>query len=415
MVKGVGMKKIIIIQNSSVFTIDIRKIFYPEEWTLELIVNQKGYACVCERDQQSLFGSITITDDFDLPILSSIIKNIISSTAKSEVRIVTNTEGLVSVAGKLRELFDIPGLHGDGANNFSDKIQMKETLGKYNIPVPKYSRFDKNAYLEGPDNYVDAASRQFGFPIITKPVNSAGCRGVIKIFSRDELKRWADSVGDSMHEMDEFVEGDLYHCDSFVHHGRILHTAVCRYSTNPHMFCEGEILGSITLPNDSIMCQKLVSFNNRILEIISHSLSGVTHSEIFVRPNGELVFLEVANRGGGAGLPAIYNKHLNVDIFSMHILLQCKDQINLKIDKGPYAAWLQFPLNSNIFAISSLPSIKSNIKIIKMNDPDRNQAITDPLRRFTVMVLLWNDDYDQLQHDFDFLSLNDHLKEAKEA
>ncbi|MBV9576672.1 MAG: ATP-grasp domain-containing protein [Gammaproteobacteria bacterium] len=397
------MKKIIILQNSVIFTLNIDKIYRPDVWELHLIVNQKSYDCLCDRNQQGLFASIKITDDF---CFASLKDQVISFIKKSDENIViaTNTEKLVSVAGQLRDYFHIPGLTFQEALLFTDKIAMKKHIEKFNVLTPKYCHFDRQKYFDKEKEYLESVCQQLFFPIIAKPIASAGSQGVCKIHNNYELKRWADSNENIDFELDEYIEGTLYHCDSFVQNGNILFTAICRYSSPVHQFLEGYNLGSITFSNDDPCYQKLHEFNNYILRNISTQFSGVTHLEVFEKADGQLVFLEVANRCGGAGIPRMYNKHLRIDLFSTHFLLQCDGCYQLNITPGTYAAWLQFAPSSNITCLENLPSIESQINLVSKNEKLNTQSNCFTLRDYSLLVVLHNNDIYQLEKDFYKLS-----------
>ena len=399
------MKKVIVLQNSPVFTVDITNIYKPDAWELHLILNQKSYDCLCKRDQQDLLASIKITEDFSFDSLKNNIDFIIINTPRKHLVLATNTESLIAVTGQLRDYFTIPGMSERIAMLFSDKIHMKNHLSKLSVPLPKYCYFDKNEYVNSANEYLDKLCQQISFPIISKPIDSAGCHGVNKIHDRVELEKWASMMEHCNFELDEYIEGELYHCDSFVHQGNILYTVICRYSFPAHQFLLGKNLGSIILANNDPRYQKLKKFNDDILKNMSTDFNGVTHLEVFEKNDGQLVFLEVANRGGGAGIPKIYNKYLGIDLFSTHFLLQCDDNYQFDIHQGAYAAWLQFTPCSNVTSLEHLPSIKSEINLIFKNKKINSNSICTSLRDYSLLIMLWNDDVVQLQQDFNKLSI----------
>lgn len=397
-------KKVIILQNSSVFTVDIAKIANPNYWELHLIVNQKSYACLCKRDQHGLFKTITILEDFNFDNLKNNIDSLIHHASKESIVLATNSESLVSLTGSLREFFRIPGLTADTAKIFSNKVHMKKHLAKFGVSLPNYVSFDRNKYIIFSDNYIKNICEELSFPIIAKPIDSAGSHGVTKIRDINELRQWAATIKTNLFELDEFIDGDLYHCDSLIHKGKIIHTAVCRYSCPTHKFMQGSNLGSITLSINDPTYEKLKVFNDAILNVISTNFSGVTHLEAFEKSDGQLVFLEVANRGGGAGVPKMYAKHLNIDLFSTHFILQCNDNYQIDIHPDHYAAWLQFSPSSNIIGLEDLPKIESDISLISKNENINRNSPCTSLRDYTLSIILWNNNFAQLQQDFSMLS-----------
>ena len=83
------------------------------------------------------------------------------------------------VANELR----LPGIPIDSARVASDKILMKDCFKNFNLPIPKYKEVRNVIELQ---NSVE----HFGFPLIIKPVDSRGARGVLKIDKNTDLN-WA--------------------------------------------------------------------------------------------------------------------------------------------------------------------------------------------------------------------------------
>ncbi|TAK72177.1 MAG: ATP-grasp domain-containing protein [Gammaproteobacteria bacterium] len=398
------MKKIIILQNSPVFTVDIAKIFNPNFWELHLLANKESYNHLHNRNQHILFNTITIIHDFNFNNLKNNIIPIINNVDKESVVFATNSESLVGITGQLREYFNIPGVHTNVARIFTDKVVMKKHLSSFNILLPNYIDFNFNEYSKMPTNYIKKISQKLSFPIIAKPIDSAGSNGVRKINNINELAQWATSIEKNGFELDEYITGELYHCDSFVHNGNILYTAVCHYSSPPHKFLLGHNLGSITLPNNDICYQELKKFNDYVLKNISTDFNGVTHLEVFKKDNGELIFLEIAYRGGGAGIPHMYQKHLNIDLFSTHFLLQSYDDYQLNIYPSYYSAWIQFSPSSNVINIKDIPKTKSEISLVSRNEKINANSPCFSLRDYSLLIVLWNNNFTQLQQDFAKLS-----------
>ena len=86
-----------------------------------------------------------------------------------------------------------------------------------------------------------------------------------------------------------------------------------------------------------------------VLENLGMIENGVSHTEIFLNQNGELICLEVAARPPGLVAEHLYEKHLNLSINRLHFELQLGcyhgDLSNLKIEN--YAARYIFPFPSS--------------------------------------------------------------------
>ncbi len=131
--------------------------------------------------------------------------------------------------------------------------------------------------------------------MFTKPVDSAGSFGTQKIFSTAELAKWAGQHHKSTNfEIDEYIEGKLYHSDIIVKDDNINNVFISKYSVPNADFIEGKALGSYTLDRKSNQYKKLNAFTLKVLKSFAPLPSGLFHLEFFEKDTGDLVFLEIA-------------------------------------------------------------------------------------------------------------------------
>lgn len=394
------MKTLILLQKGPVFTVNLEKISQGVGVWIHLICNEKSYLQVCERGQQHFLKSVTLLTDFDFESLKAPIATLLQGHHLQTARLATNAEPLVAVTAQLREFFGIPGELSPVGECFTDKVKMKQSLAHHGIPVPRYATFDPNAYAQAPTSYLTSLTRNLSFPLIAKPNNAAGSVGVTPLKDANALTDWAKQAKTGTFELDEFIEGTLYHCDSFVFQGRVLYTAICEYGALPHTFMSGKNVGSITLPEDHPLFTPLCKFSENVISHFSTTLSGVTHLEVFVKPDGRFVFLEIAYRGGGVGIPKMYKKQLGVDLFSTHFILQCTEHYQWGYTPKGYAAWVMFSPLSGIYSLTDLPTVESEIHLIKKNPEITHNTICTSLREYTMSIFLWHECFNILLKDF---------------
>jgi hypothetical protein len=120
---------------------------------------------------------------------------------------------------------------------------------------------------------------------------------------------------------EEFVAGTLHHVDSVVHQGRAVAATVSGYLDSTTDFARSfSYLRGISLPPGP-ECEALLAFNSAVLA--SHPyLSGVTHLEVFRRPDGELLFCEIAARVGGGGIATSFHARTGIDLYAIHLRAQ---------------------------------------------------------------------------------------------
>lgn len=402
------MKTFIVLQNVATFRIHWSCLSNPEAYRLILITSGANYERLVASKQEHYFDRVIRTDDFTFEHLLSLSQQVLSDfgvTDLREVRIVTHDEYSLAVAARLREALGIEGAKPEEVRRFVNKVEMKRALAEQGIRMPKYVPWDPERYRADPSAYIDSLERTLGLPIFVKPINESGSVGTARLETRRELVEWCEShLADPHYEMDEWIEGTLYHCDSITRDGRLLYTHVCEYAHPCYDYLSGKICATITLPRDSEEFQQLADFTRRVLSAIGPMpRDTVTHLEVFRKANGELVFLEIAARAPAALVPFMYEKHLGLNIEEAHFRLHMGLLDDLNITYGPYSAFVYFPHRKGVVTALHQPVLRSQAIVtwkIQVGDHLDNP---DNIRDAACTLLLWNDDYAELRRDFDYL------------
>lgn len=206
-------------------------------------------------------------------------------------------------------------------------------------------------------------------------------------------------------EIDEFIDGVLYHCDSYIKNKKILFTQVCECSRPCYDFLQGKNKGTIVLKNNHSLSLKLKNYTEQILKYIGLPKGGITHSEVFIEKlTGKFYFLEVAHRSPGVLIPEMYKKYLNVGTIEPHILLQIDEDYLPAIKYGPFSAWMAFPTKQGYVSQFFEPEIKSEYLIYRHVKKDDYLYSPKMGRDYALTILLWNKDYEQLKKDFKYLN-----------
>ena len=354
---------------------------------------------------QNIFIEVFAINSLD----ENTIRNIITPYAEkygNDILIITNAESAVSVCGKLRQSF---GIDNDNLVRYVDKIEMKTALAN-KIRMPKYTQFSHEDYLNNSELYFKKLTNILGNDIFIKPTNQYSSRGTKKVKNIDDLKEWYSNYQDDFDhvEIDEHIEGTLYQCDSFIQNGKILYTHVCEYINPCHEFVLGNPFGSITLPQDSSDFKLLSGYAATVLEQLGAPQGGMTHLEVFKTKDGELVFLEIAARPAGAQTPQVYQKSLDLDcsIREAHILLQADPNYSPNIKQTGHACFISYPKKQGLVTTLNTPNkdlIKSEYVcdwLIKIGDTLKD---ADKISDVALDIVLYNNDYNQLQRDVDYL------------
>lgn len=339
-------------------------------------------------------------ETLDVNMIKLIIANYVIKQG-NDILIITNSESAVSICGLLRKDF---GISDDNMLRYVDKIVMKQALND-DVNVPKYMKFSNEAYLKNPTNYLNKIAETLGIPFFVKPTNQFSSKGTMQINELEDFKNWHQRYYNQEEhvEIDEVVSGTLYHCDSFIKDGKILYTQVCEYLYPCYDFILGKPLGSFTLPKESDDFKIMDKYNTHVLKQLGLPQGGLTHLEVFKRHNGELIFLEVAARPAGAQVPIVYQKALNISIREAHILLQIDPNYNPDLRQSMYCGFVSYPKKLGIVSFLNIPFIKSEYTIhwdIKIGD-----QLVDPDKISDVAgsIVLWNNHFDQLKEDLNYL------------
>jgi hypothetical protein len=210
--------------------------------------------------------------------------------------IYTNYEFSVIAAATLARAAGVPGLSVETSARMRDKGLQKDALRVAGLPTARNLRFQR---LPGPD---DVGSLEY--PLVVKPSAGAAARSTVRVDSPAELadktaRLWSEESAREGVVVEEYVEGEEYILDGWVHEGTIGFSSLGRYAV-PCM----EVVASnrplrMYRSTDCRMQHAANDLATRAFAALGLR-SSVFHLEFFVRPGGELVFGECAARRGGA-------------------------------------------------------------------------------------------------------------------
>ena len=129
----------------------------------------------------------------------------------------TGTDFSTTVAW-VAENLGLPGISYEVAQNASDKGRMREIFHNHNVPAPRFETLTV-------DSDPVEVTNNLSLPLVVKPVDSMGARGVVKINRREELPpAVGEAIGHSRSSraiVEEFVEGPEFSLDALVYKGEI--------------------------------------------------------------------------------------------------------------------------------------------------------------------------------------------------
>lgn len=192
------------------------------------------------------------------------------------------------------ERLGLPGIPHEVALNATDKARMREAFARHGVPQPRFAR------LEAGDDPSTVLPR-LSLPLVVKPVDNMGARGVCRVDSVDALRAaHAQAVAFSRSGsaiVEEYMEGPEISLDAVVHRGEITICGVAdRHIHFPPFFVE---MGH-TMPSGldtGLLAAVEEAFRAGVRAIGIHT--GAAKGDIKVTPEGPRIGEIAARLSGG--------------------------------------------------------------------------------------------------------------------
>jgi len=243
------------------------------------------------------------------------------------------------------------------------KDYFRDFLTKHNFLVPKSKSFYN---LEDAYGWFDELEK----PIIVKPVDSSGSKGVTKIETKEELAKAFSYALEFSREkkivLEEFFVRDGYQVagDGFVVDGKL----VFRCWANEHFdkLCNPYVPIGESFP--SIMSEYTLkqaqSETQRLLDLLGMK-QGALNFDFHYNSKGDFSFLELGPRNGGNLIPEVIKYATGVDLVKYTVDsalgLDCSE-LTMKPTKGFYSSYMLHAIEDGIVQeIWYSDEIKKNI------------------------------------------------------
>lgn len=174
----------------------------------------------------------------------------------------------------------------------TNKFKMRQCFLDNNVPSPKFTLVDEYGHYQ---------ITGFRFPLIVKPTDRSGSRGVEKILDPVQLYNAIDRALKESFEhkaiVEEFITGSEVSVESISYEGK--HTILQitdKVTTGAPFFVELEHHQPSSLPDE---------IQQKIRIIVLHALDalhiqyGASHSELKINEDGEIRVIEIGARMGG--------------------------------------------------------------------------------------------------------------------
>lgn len=199
-------------------------------------------------------------------------------------------------AAVLASTLGLVGLQGEVAENFLDKVRMRNIWSSSGLSQPEYAVVQELSLAL-------QAAKKIGYPVIVKPASSGGGgRGVFRVDSDSELEKYyPKAVQHNRYSnkilIEKFVSGVESSLELLFLEGQATLIAI---STKAKPKSRSQVATEIVYPGDlsNALINKIIALCTdaaRALGIVS----GVTHFEVISSPDGIPFLVEVGGRVGG--------------------------------------------------------------------------------------------------------------------
>jgi len=247
----------------------------------------------------------TIVADYDANCMGAAMADYFYQISTADVEALVNVakieniNAVISVqsdlgmvtASRITDRLGLKGLSPALAELFSNKHTMRLFLEKNGYPTPAYQRCMN-------DYEIKEFAYRHGFPIVVKPLDSQGSRGVTIIKSPNDFPSYCDCARYNRDYKgviaEKFLIGSEYTVEGIVIGGKHYSLAVSKKRHYQYLDC---VSNQLLYTWDPVY-DKLIKMHDSLIEMTRLPF-GLTHSEYIETADG-FVLVEFAARGGGS-------------------------------------------------------------------------------------------------------------------
>lgn len=257
------------------------------------------------------------------------------------------------------------GLVGNSINSTrksTNKHLMRIAFEENGDPSPKSILIDR---------ITDLSQLKLKYPIIVKPTDRSGSRGIYKLEKFEGLEEMVQAAMAESFEkkvlIEEFVEGQEYSVEYISYHGQHYFLALTlKYTTGEPYFIETRHLQPAPI-NKKVL--------KKVKTVVTHALNtleiknGASHTEIKIDNNGDIKIIEIGARMGGDCIGSdLVQYSTGYDFVKMVIQIACGEKPDFTQTCTPIAVESVFIFNNKDLKV---------FKELKENNPSDLLKVVD--------------------------------------
>ncbi|MFZ9036347.1 MAG: ATP-grasp domain-containing protein [Francisellaceae bacterium] len=242
--------------------------------------------------------------------------DLVNSSGVHFDRVISLSEYELMATAVIREHFAIKGSATNVVKRFRDKLIMKEQVARHNIKAPVNDALQK---------IIDDKTLTMEGKIVLKPIDGASSQDISVYKNIDALreavslkKTGIDVIDKGVYDgfqVETFIDGDILHFDGMVVEGELIFVVANKYIGNCMNYAKGEPLGSVQIE----LQENHATWVQAVLDSLELQ-NGSFHLEAIL-DDDRLIFLEIANRVGGADVVNVVEKATGIHMPSTELAI----------------------------------------------------------------------------------------------
>ncbi len=220
------------------------------------------------------------------------------------------TDVAVKAIGYVCEKMNLPGLDFSCANKATDKFLMKEAFKNYGV---RTSKFVKTKTVQEAIDFLNITKK----PLVLKPVDSSGSRGVTKVQSPDEIFDKFDEIlkfsAKDYIIAEEFIEGKEIGIDLFVLNNKIVLNAVHGKITYNNGFSDVPIGHYFPFEVSDELSRDIIIQIEKVVDAMGFNNCAV-NMDVLIKDE-KIYIIEASGRVGATCIPELISKHYGFNFY----------------------------------------------------------------------------------------------------
>lgn len=312
------MNRVMLIGNDNYIT----NYLLSKDYIVDLILDKTD----CDDDLKSPHSNVNhfFVDDASnsTKVISTILHHRPLSTEYKAI--FSRYEHTIVTASILGEVYDCKyNIPLEVSMNFRNKFIQKTTIQE-NILTPKFE------YIPRLDTF-SIKALNLDFPIVYKPLDGEGTINTGVVNNKKELQEIIENFKSKNFMnllLEEFIEGEEFIIDGWVEKDEIQNFIVSKYNNPMINIKKGDIISIFNLhqKDHPELYSQISPFLHKCINKLKLK-NGIFHMEIFIKPNGDIVFSECAMRIGGGLFKDIIDSVFNINILDYFIELNINNSV----------------------------------------------------------------------------------------